>query len=366
MNHSHKKLLLLCLGLLFLRSSALTATPYLDSEQPVFVSGSSEKPDQHGVRQYRIPHLTKGPKGELVVSVAGRTHKSGDNGHTTSVFAKSNDQGKTWQYFRFESDYSKPTTEGAFPMCHRTNEVQVEWFPRLNEYVALYCDHYKCYLIRSKDLKTWGAPMLIPHQDGLARAWPSPTSMHVEKDGTLCFNMVTIAKGKEKGDRHVQTFWTKDAKNFRTSGQAPTITGECNAMKMANGKYLYVGRARKKNLNRLLFTYDAQKKIWGDARSLSVPTHYSCQQDLLIDGKNIYISVPLGPGRTNGGIYLSQDLGQTWKLHHKMKEGGVFGYSSMVMLDGEIGVLAEQKTEKGKLLDQVYTVIPAMAAPSKD
>ncbi len=73
-----------------LLTAALFAEPTL-----IFKSGTEKQADQYGVRQYRIPHVTKGPNGELVVAVAGRTHKSGDNGHTTSVFATSKDEGKT-------------------------------------------------------------------------------------------------------------------------------------------------------------------------------------------------------------------------------------------------------------------------------
>lgn len=155
------------------------------SENVIFRSGTHEKADPYGVRQYRIPHITTGPEGELIVSVAGRTNQAGDNGRTTAAFAISRDQGKTWEHIRFNSDYDKPTPMGEFPMCSRTNEVQVEWMPALKEYVAIFCHEYRCYQIRSRDLKTWGEPKLIPHQEGLGKAWPSPTSMHVEEDGTL-------------------------------------------------------------------------------------------------------------------------------------------------------------------------------------
>lgn len=343
----------------------LAATPLLaDSkleydEVLVYQSGTSERADSYGVRQYRIPHLTQGPDGELVVCVAGRTNKAGDNGKTTSGFAVSKDGGSTWEHIRFESDYSKPTPKGEFPMCHRTNEVQVEWVPQLKKYVALYCDHFKCYLIQSNDLKIWGEPKLIPFQDDFQKAWPSPSSFHIEQDGTMCFNMITIKKGQEASDRRAQTFWTKDGVRFETSGQAPTVTGECNLMKMTNGHYLYVGRARQRAQNRLLYTYDRENKQWGEARSLPVPTHYSCQQDLLIDGKNIYLSAPLGPARKNGVIYLSQDLGQTWKEHHRMPKDLGFGYSSMTLMKGgKIGLLFEKRTREQGLLDEVFTTFP--------
>ena len=79
-----------------------------------------------------------------------------------------------------------------------------------------------------------------------------------------------------------------------------------------------------------------------------------------VAGDNIYISAPLGPGRTNGVVYLSQDLGATWKVHHNMKADAVFGYSSLTLLNnGRIGVLAEQKSDNKNLLDQVFSDFPA-------
>jgi len=354
------KRLIYMFSLMSILSGGVTnATGLAKGEILVFKSGSNEKADKHGVRQYRIPHITKGPNGELVISVAGRTNVGGDHGKTTSVFAVSKDNGQTWEHIRFESDYSKPTKEGAFPMCNRTNEVQVEWVPQLECYVAIYCHHYKCYTIKSKDLKVWGKPTLIPHQDNLQKTWPSPTSFHVEKDGTMCFNLITISK--EKPDqRFAQTFWSKDGVTFETSGQAKVETGECNTMKMSNGKYLYIGRVRKRSLSRLMYTYDRKTKEWGEAQSMTIANFYRCCQDLLIDGENIYVSVPLGPGRANGMIYRSQDCGKTWKEYHKMPEGAGFGYSAMTMMKGgRIGVLFERVTKEGDLRDQVFAVIPA-------
>lgn len=348
------------LALSLLSLTFVSAEPQLEpGEVLVYKSGTAEEPDQYGVRQYRIPHLTKGPNGELVVSVAGRTDKAGDNGKTTSGFAISKDNGKTWEHIRFTSDYQKATPDGEFPMCHRTNEVQVEWVPSLKCYVALYCDHYKCYLIKSKDLKIWGKPTLIPFQEDFKKAWPSPSSMHIEADGTICFNMITVKKDQESSDRRPQTFWTKDGVNFETSGQSPIVSGECNVMKMSNGKYLYVGRARKKALNRLIYTYDRKSKTWSESRSLRGPNHYSCQQDLLVDGDHIYLSVPLGPGRTNGIIYLSKDHGENFKVHHHLPKDAGFGYSSMTLMnDGKIGILFEKQTVKEGLRDEVFTTFP--------
>ena len=330
----------------------------------IFKSSTNEKADEFGVRQYRIPHVTKGPDGSLIVSVAGRTNKAGDNGRTTSAFAISKDEGKTWEHIRYESDYAKPTEKGAFPMSSRTNEVQVEWFPALKKYVALFSTKGKCYLIYSDDLRSWGEPQLIPNQENFSKSWPSPTSMHIEKDGTLFFNMIVALKDTNFSKRAVQMFWTKDGKTFETSGPPPFATGECNAYDVGDGHYVMVARTRDQKLGRMLFSYHRKTKQWGELQSLPVYTWYSCEQDLLLHQGKLYVSAPAGKGRDNGTIYVSGDKGESWKVHHKMKAEYSFGYSAMVGHDdSSIGLVFEKNSGPGTLLDIIYTKIPSERLP---
>jgi hypothetical protein len=328
----------------------------LSHETVVYRPGTNKKADSHGVRQYRIPHITKGPDGELIVSVAGRTNVAGDNGHTTSAFAVSEDGGKTWEYIRFEADYSKPTPKGHFPMATRTNEIQVEWIPSIKEYFAIYADKGKCYQIRSKDLKTWGKPVLLPHQDKLKNSWPSPTSMHLEEDGTICFSI--IGNRLESKGRSIITFWTKDGVEFEVSPLTPFEAKETSVAHVGDGIYLHVSRVKTKKQNRHVFTYNRKTGKWTDPVKLTVPTHHSCEQDILAHEGKVYLSAPRGPGRSNGCIYVSDDKGASWKVHHEMKSGDYFGYSSMVALDGGgIGLLSERKTDPDKLLNIVFTPV---------
>ena len=323
----------------------------------IFRSGTNEKPDEFGVRQYRIPHVTHGPEGQLIVSVAGRTHQAGDNGHTTSVFATSEDGGKTWTPIRFESDYSKPTPKGHFPMCSRTNEIQVEWMPSLNCWVAIYTHKYKCYQIRSKDLKTWGEPMLIPHQEELTKSWPSPTSMHVEEDGTLCFGLIAENAAKH---RSVKLYWTEDCESFEASELGPYSHGESSIVSIGDGEYLIASRSRKgKVKGRVLFTYNRATKAWGELKMLPVYSWYSCEQDMVSVGNTIYLSVPAGNNRNKGRIYASDDKGQNWRVHYELPKEDYFGYSALVALDGGgLGLVYEKKPTPDKLLNIYFRKIP--------
>jgi hypothetical protein len=329
----------MCVGSLLaeLQTVAQAQEPVL-----IFKSSSDKKRDQYGVTQYRIPHITQDHQGQLIISVAGRTNTGGDNGRTTSVFATSNDGGKSWTPIRFESDYDKPTPEGEFPMSSRTNEVQVQWFPAIEAYVAIYATNGHCYQIRSKDLKTWGKPRLLPFQDKMQKSWPSPSSILLEDDGTLCFCLIAEHRTESFGDRSVQVYWTRDGEHFETSGPAPFHTGETSCAKVGNGKYLFIARAHQKSLNRLQFTYDRKTRTWNEMQSMTTPTYYRCQQDILHANGKVYLSVPNGGGRKGGVIYVTSDRGKTWDTYYKMPEDAYFGYSAMVdMGGGDIGLAFE-------------------------
>lgn len=79
----------------------------------------------------------------------------------------------------------------------------------------------------------------------------------------------------------------------------------------------------------------------------------SCNGDLIAvehpkakDGAILLCSVPVGPGRTHGTVFVSFDGGQTWP-HQKLIIPDTFAYSSLVQLpDSTIGLFYESKDYK--------------------
>ncbi len=77
----------------------------------------------------------------------------------------------------------------------------------------------------------------------------------------------------------------------------------------------------------------------------------SCNGSLLAvrdpEGEEVLLcSVPIGPGRTRGAVYLSPDGGQTWPERRVLVEGD-FAYSSLVPLsDGRVGLFWEARGHK--------------------
>jgi len=102
------------------------------------------------------------------------------------------------------------------------------------------------------------------------------------------------------------------------------------------------GHAHQKSLNRLQFTYDRKARTWSEVQSMSTPTYYRCQQDILHANGKVYLSVPNGGARKGGVIYVSSDKGKTWGTYYRMPEDAYFGYSAMVdMGGGDIGLAYE-------------------------
>ena len=64
------------------------------------------------------------------------------------------------------------------------------------------------------------------------------------------------------------------------------------------------------------------------------------------DGAILLCSVPVGPGRTHGTVYVSLDGGQTWP-QSKLIVPTEFAYSSLMQLpDGKIGLFYEGRDYK--------------------
>jgi len=81
----------------------------------------------------------------------------------------------------------------------------------------------------------------------------------------------------------------------------------------------------------------------------------SCNGSLLCvkgpGGRDVLLcSVPIGPKRTHGTVYISHDGGKTWPLARTLV-GGRFAYSSLVQLkDGRIALIFEARNHRDLLL----------------
>ena len=343
---------------------------YKANETLVFRSGSWTREgkeltfhrDKFGVVHYRIPDLSRMTDGRLVATVVCRCSKDGDSADSTSFFAVSKDEGKTWEKITFNTGYenedSRPATD--FPLTERTQETQLVWYPAMKKFVAVYLTNAKAWFTTSTDLRSWSEPiaaeMDMPEVSGY---WPSPTSLQLDKDGSLLFAITGSLKESAGGGRMARLVWTKDLETFEVSPIMPVKGTETAAIPISGGKYFVTTRIPPKRLN---MTYDRKSKQWSEATPFPAPHYWRCSVDLVSDGKFLYLATPTA-GRTQGHLYRSADEGVTWDEVAQLNGDDHFGYSSLVVLEnGDIGILAERARQKGRqqsvLADIVFHRIP--------
>ena len=74
------------------------------------------------------------------------------------------------------------------------------------------------------------------------------------------------------------------------------------------------------------------------------------------DGTILLCSVPVGPRRTHGTVYVSFDGGRTWP-HSRLVVPTAFAYSSLIQLpDGHIGLFYE--SERYAKIEHVRFSVP--------
>jgi hypothetical protein len=300
-----------------------------------------EHKDKWGVKRYRIPHITKTPDGKLVVAIVGRCSVGGDHGKSTTFFAVSKDDGKSWTYVRHNTDYenkeSRPKTD--FPLTERTQETQVVWYPSMKKYVATYLTNNAAWFTTSADLKVWSAPIKSTfdgHEN--CKYWPSPASLQIDKDGSLMFAITGDETKDGKKQRFARIMWTKDLKTFESSPSMPCLGNETAVCPVGDGKYFVTTRIKPKRLN---MTYDRKAKSWSKPMPFPQPAHWRCEVDVINAGDTLYLTTPT-KGRAMGTLYSSKDKGTTWEKVTTLTEGA-FAYSSLVKInDTTLGVVAER------------------------
>jgi len=334
--------------------AAIQYPQYKENETLVFRSGSYTREgkkvtffrDKFGVTQYRIPDLTRLPDGRLVGTIVCRCSSDGDHAKSTSFFAVSKDEGKTWEKITFSTDYTNPEKRPAtdFPLTERTQETQVIWYPAMKKFVAVYLTQSKAWFVTSSDLKSWSEPLEakidMPDVKGY---WPSPTSLQIDKDGSLLF---AITGNNTDNSRMARLVWTKDLKTFEVSPNMPVKGNETAVIPISGGKYFVTTRISPKRLN---MTYERKNRQWSEAIPFPAPHAWRCEVDLVSDGKSLYLATPLNNSRTQGRLYRSDDEGVSWQEVAKLSDKDHFGYSALVVLkNGDIGILAERARKKGK------------------
>ncbi|XP_078685284.1 sialidase-1-like [Branchiostoma floridae x Branchiostoma belcheri] len=139
-------------------------SPLLVEEQVIWLAGGG----QGGVSSYRIPLLSRTPRGHLVAVCEARKYNAGDAGEKFLAIRRSEDKGMTWQplgYVLDDGTYFDGIGLGSILVDDETATMFIFYS---------HCPHFeKCtfsttYVVNSTDDgKTWGQPVNITGMIGM-------------------------------------------------------------------------------------------------------------------------------------------------------------------------------------------------------
>ena len=238
----------------------------------------------------RVPGDVKGELGDL---------------YCRQYVVTSKDEGRTWSSAREITDMVD--THGAVMVVGSGEGIQLKHGPARGRLLVAGGDFYqgkKVLCFYSDDHgQTWQRSAVVPWQGDMS--WASESKVAELPDGTVVLNSRTfIANGTKQRLR--------TGAYSRDSGLTWTTLTNCPDLKTVscNGSLLAVPHPRGENDTLLL------------------------------------CSVPVGPGRTHGTVYVSFDNGKTWP-HSRVVVPEEFAYSSLNQLAGNsIGLFYEAHGHK--------------------
>ena len=212
----------------------------------------------------------------------------------------SDDDGRSWSKPR---EISKMVaTHGAVMVVGSGEGIQLRRGPAKGRLIIAGGDFYKgkkvlCYYSDDGG-KVWKRSNVVPFKGKMA--WASESKVAELADGTLVLNSRTFVRDGAKHRLRTRAFSADGGITWSTLENDPALkTVSCN------GSLIAAKHAKGKG------------------------------------GTILLCSVPVGPGRTHGTVYVSCDGGRTWPTK-KLVVSGSFAYSSLVVLpDGKIGLFYE-------------------------
>ena len=220
--------------------------------------------------------------------------------HSRQYVVTSDDEGTSWSAPREIS--GMVNTHGAVMVVGSGEGIQLKHGPHKGRLIVAGGDFYKgkkvlCYYSDDRG-QTWKRSEIVPHSGKMS--WASESKLAELPDGTLVLNSRTFVNDGSKQRLRTRSFSSDGGRTWTTLENDPALeTVSCNGSLIA------------------------------------VPHPGRNETAVLL------CSVPAGPKRTHGTVYVSLDGGKTWP-RKKVVVPGAFAYSSLVVLpDGKIGLFYE-------------------------
>lgn len=347
-----------------------------DPSAPIDVFAASEE-DLIGVEdaatkypQYREQNVLVTNSGAVVVVCQGRNKSNwSDRSGQDLVVKRSLDSGKTW------SKGKLVVTHGLRSICpnaavydRETNRIHVlynlfSWdYPTPPKHIKGEHGENDCsqFVVTSDDEgETWSEPRDISQMigaNGAVAVFGSGEGIQLRlgpNAGRLLIAGGDFYKGKKVlcylSDDHGET-WRRGGVLERPKEMA--MASETKIAEMPDGSLVlnsrsYVVTGEKERLRTRAFSQDGGES-WTPLVNDPALETVSCNGSLIAvehksgkDGAVLLCSLPVGPKRTHGTVYISFDSGKTWPRRRLVVESG-FAYSSLMTLpDGMIGLFYE-------------------------
>ena len=272
------------------------------------------------------------------------------------VCKHSTDSGRTWSKGRLI------VTHGDKSICPNA-AVYDHTTGRIHAFYTLFEWPYT----HAESRKTWNGQKRTQYHlwsDDDGKTWSKPrdiTAMMRVRDSIVVFGSgegIQLQHGTHKGrllvpggdfdgGKKFYPFFSDDGGETWQRGK-PVKCGasETAIAELPDGTLLANNRGRRGFRRRSVST--DQGATWAELREDKALRSVSCNGSLIAvkhpkgkEGVVLLCSVPVGPKRTHGTVYISFDWGETWPAKKLVVEGP-FAYSSLIELpDGTIGLFYE-------------------------
>lgn len=336
------------------------------------VEGVTDSKSRYG--QFREPGVVATNSGRLVVVCQARDHsKWSDRSGQDLVARYSDDQGKSWSNATLLDeqgndsicpnsvvyDAEKDTLHVLYNVFGWDFTIGHKGYKKLKQEKKLQREGCKQYQVSSHDGgKTWSKPRDISGQikaDGAITVFGSGRGIqlkHKKHKGRLlitgCARHPKWGNHSFYSDDHGQTWQRGDYAPVSPAAKKMNVRNECKAAELPDGRLIlncrsmpYRTRAWSNDGGVTWSAIEPDPELPMASSNAAIISHRHKGVDYLI------FAGPVGPGRTNGMVLLSDDGGKTWP-HRKMILKETVAYTSLAsMQNGQVALAYETEVYHG-------------------